>query len=288
MNSLLATVSKILTYSCVDGPGNRLVIFLQGCNFSCSTCHNPHTIGECNHCGECIPACHVDALTLIDGRITFDPETCDQCDACLGACPINANPMVQHYSIEQILELARRHLPFLSGITVSGGEPTLHLKFIIALFESIKADSELAGLSCFIDTNGYLDAQNWDNLLSVTDGAMLDIKAFHQPLHRELTGRDNLRSLESAKILYAAGKLYELRFLMIPGKTDCEAELNKLINFVTTLGLDVRVRLNAFQHHGVRGKALDWQKMSETGVNAAAERLRAAGISNVITPVIYQ
>ena len=28
MNSPLATVSKILTWSCVDGPGNRLVINL--------------------------------------------------------------------------------------------------------------------------------------------------------------------------------------------------------------------------------------------------------------------
>jgi len=288
MSSLRATVSKILTYSCVDGPGNRLVIFLQGCNFSCSTCHNPHTIGECNHCGECIPACHVDALTLIDGRISFNPELCDQCDACLEGCPISANPMVQQYSIGQVLELARRHLPFLSGITVSGGEPTLQLKFITTLFESVKADSELTGLSCFIDSNGYLDAHNWDKLLSVTDGVMLDIKAFHQHLHRELTGRDNFRSLESAKILYAAGKLYELRFLMIPGKTDSEAELNRLIGFVASLGSDVRVKLNAFQHHGVKGRALDWQKMSETGVIAAAERLRAAGISNVITPVIYQ
>ncbi len=30
-----ATVSKILNYSCVDGPGNRMVLFLQGCNYRC-------------------------------------------------------------------------------------------------------------------------------------------------------------------------------------------------------------------------------------------------------------
>ena len=69
MNSPRATVSKILTYSIVDGPGNRLVIFLQGCNFDCTACHNPHTIGECNNCGDCVPACHADALSLVDGRI---------------------------------------------------------------------------------------------------------------------------------------------------------------------------------------------------------------------------
>lgn len=287
MNSALATVSKILTYSCVDGPGNRLVIFLQGCNFNCPGCHNPHTIGQCNHCGDCIAACHAEALTLVDGKISYDALACDLCDDCLEACPISANPMVRQYSVAEILELAREHLPFLSGITVSGGEATMQLKFVVALFKAIKSDKELAGLTCFIDSNGHLGASNWEKLLPVTDGVMLDIKAFHQRAHRELTGKDNYRSLQSARILHAAGKLYELRFLLIPGKTDSNAELDGLVDFVRTLGADIRVKLNAFQHHGVRGDALAWDKMPQAGVDRAAERLRAAGINDVITPAVY-
>ena len=287
MSSTRATVSKILTYSIVDGPGNRLVIFLQGCNFLCACCHNPHTIGECNHCGDCIPACHVDALSLVDGRIAYDPLACDHCDACLEVCPISANPMVREYSVAEILEQAREHRPFLTGVTVSGGEPTKQLDFIIELFRAIKSDKELAELSCFIDSNGHLGASAWENVLPVTDGVMLDIKSFDNPTHQALTGMQNVKSMESARFLHAAGKLYELRFLLVPGKTDSDAELDSLIGFVKELGADTRVKLNAFQHHGVKGEALGWEKMTEAGVDRAAERLRAAGIDNVATPAVY-
>jgi pyruvate formate lyase activating enzyme len=287
MNSARATVSKILNFSCVDGPGNRLVIFLQGCNFNCLGCHNPHTIGVCNDCGECIPACPRAALAMIDGRVTIDRDACDHCDACLDACPISANPMVREYSVADILELLRKHRPFLNGITVSGGEATLQLKFVVELFRAIKEDAELADLSCFVDSNGHLGASGWEKLLPVTDGVMLDIKAFGRSTHVDLTSRDNSRSLRSVRLLHAAGKLHELRFLLIPGRTDSEAELDSLAEFVKSLGSDVRVKLNAFQHHGVRGEALRWDKASESGVIAAAERLRAAGIDRVVTPAVY-
>lgn len=287
MSSPQATVSKILTWSCVDGPGNRLVIFLQGCNFACPSCHNPHTIGQCDHCGICIPACPAEALSLVDGRIVFDPAACDHCDACLRACPISASPMTHTYELEEIVAIVRANRPFLTGVTVSGGEATLQLKFIIALFTAIKADPELAALSCFIDSNGHLGEMAWQRVLQVTDGVMLDIKAFDTDRHIALTGRANGKSLASARALHAAGKLYELRFLMIPGRTDTEVELDRLIEFAASLDQSLRIRLNAFQHHGVRGEALTWEKMSRSGIEAAAARLRATGFPNVSTPAVW-
>jgi YjjW family glycine radical enzyme activase len=287
MNSPQATLSKILTYSLVDGPGNRLVLFMQGCNYACPACHNPHTIGQCNHCGECIAACPQGALSLSGGKILFNPGICDQCDLCLGACPISANPMVQQYDVEQILDIARKNRAFLSGVTVSGGEATIQSKFIHALFSAIKRDPELGALSCFIDSNGHLGEKSWEKLLPVTDGVMLDIKAFDLPLHQQLTGRDNSKSLKSAHILHQTGKLYELRFLLIPGKTDKKRELDQLVVLVEQLGGNVRVRLNGFQHHGVRGEALGWPKMERDGVERAAGYLRAAGVEQVVTPAVY-
>ncbi len=44
MSSHQGLVSDTIRFSVVDGPGNRFVVFMQGCNFDCLACHNPHTI----------------------------------------------------------------------------------------------------------------------------------------------------------------------------------------------------------------------------------------------------
>jgi len=287
MNSPHAIVSKLLTWSCVDGPGNRAVLFLQGCNFACAACHNPHTIGLCDQCGLCVPACPTDALKLGAQGMVFDPAFCTHCDACLRACPIRANPMAQPMGIDEVLGVLRANVAFLNGVTVSGGEATMQLKFITALFAAIRAAPELTHLTCFVDTNGHLGPQGWAQLLPHIDGAMLDIKALDDDLHLELTGRNNRKVLASAKLLHASGKLYELRYLMVPGKTDSAAEIARLIEFARGFGPDQRIKLNAFQLHGVQGAAADWPKMPRAGVEAAAATLRAAGFCNVVTPSVW-
>lgn len=42
-NLSIGYVSSIETLGLVDGPGVRIVVFMQGCNLRCAYCHNPET-----------------------------------------------------------------------------------------------------------------------------------------------------------------------------------------------------------------------------------------------------
>lgn len=44
---------------------------------------------KCIGCGLCVQTCPFDALELVEGIITVDPEKCTECGACVDVCPTN-------------------------------------------------------------------------------------------------------------------------------------------------------------------------------------------------------
>ncbi|UXY10332.1 YjjW family glycine radical enzyme activase [Kosakonia sp. ML.JS2a] len=286
MNSRCAFVSKIIPFSCVDGPGSRLALFLQGCNMRCKNCHNPWTIGRCNHCGECVPACPHQALTLAGGKVNWHAPICQQCDTCLHMCPQQATPMAQLMSVDAVLAHIRSAALFIEGITVSGGEATLQLPFLHALFTALRADPSLRHLKNLVDSNGLLSETGWRKLLPVCDGAMIDLKAWSNDHHHFLTGRDNAQVKASLRLLAAENKLVELRLLLIPEHCDYLTHIDALTAFIHQLG-NVPVRLNAFHAHGVYGAAATWRSATADDIEPLADALLARGITTVLRPALY-
>lgn len=208
-----AFINKLIPFSNVDGPGNRYALFFQGCNIHCIYCHNHETINYCNHCGQCVAACQYGALQIMNNKVIYDESKCQSCDSCIMACEYNASPKVKNYSVDEVFEDIKKYRAFIRGITVSGGEPTLHKDFIIELFKKVKD----LGLSCFVDTNGFFDFEENLDLIDVTDKFMIDIKTSKVGL-MELCGATLPHPIPNLKKLLAMDKIYEVRTVILEDK----------------------------------------------------------------------
>ena len=207
-------INKIIPFSNVDGPGNRTSVFFQGCTFRCLFCHNPETIRLCSHCGKCVSACPAGALRMEDEKVCWEPKKCVQCDTCLKICPHSASPRIRWMSVEEVFGEIRRTLPYIDGITASGGECTLYPDFLRELFSLVRA----SGKTCLIDSNGSLDFEQHRDLLSACDGVMLDVKAWDEKWSVELLSHSRDIVLKNLRFLLQAGKLTEVRTLIFPGR----------------------------------------------------------------------
>jgi len=246
-------VTDWIEFSAVDGPGNRFVLFLQGCTFDCLACHNPYTINPCTDCLECVSSCRSGALGVDgDGLLTWDAAACSGTEACIAACPYDSTPKARRLAVDEVLGLLRPAAAFLSGITVSGGEATRQVIFLRELFTTIRSDPTLSRLTCFVDTNGDVNGPIWDVLGPVMDAAMVDLKCLDNEIHRRLTGVDNTKVLATIRTLAARGKLHEVRLLMLPGHNDADELVTATGRWLAGIDPLMRVKVIGFRRHGVR------------------------------------
>jgi pyruvate formate lyase activating enzyme len=244
-------VTDVIEFSAVDGPGNRFVVFLQGCTFDCLACHNPFTINPCVDCGDCVMTCPSGALSLDDvGKVQWDSATCTGGDTCLEVCPHDATPKARTLAVADLIARIRPAAPFLSGVTVSGGEATRQPVFVRDLFTAVR--SEFARLTCFVDTNGDTDPDTWALLDPMMDAAMVDLKCLDDDVHQRLTGASNARVLASIRHLAARGKLHEVRLLMVAGLNDSDDLLTRTGQWLAQIDPRLRVKVIGFRGHGVR------------------------------------
>ncbi|MCH6258387.1 pyruvate formate-lyase-activating protein [Puniceicoccaceae bacterium K14] len=176
----------------------------------------------------------------------------------LSGCPLRClychNPDAQGrprgkvVSVEDTLKDVLKYKNFIKngGLTISGGEPLMQPEFVKAMFRGAKKN----GIHTTLDTSGYLGAKASDELLELTDLILLDIKSWNPVTYKKTTGVYVEPTLRFAKRLSDIGKSVWIRFVLVPGLTDAESNIEGIAKFVSTLGNVDRIEILPFHKMG--------------------------------------
>ncbi len=188
-------IHSIESFGTVDGPGVRLVVFLQGCPMRCLYCHNPDTWkingGTEMSVDEILAQYEKNHVFYEKGGITVT----------------GGDPLVQITFVIELFEAAKSR----------GIHTCLDTSGILFRPES----PELV--------------RQFDRLTAVTDLVLLDIKHIDQRAHIELTGQKLDFVLAFARYLDKRSVSVWIRHVVVPGITYKQDLLYKLGRFIGTL-----------------------------------------------------
>lgn len=188
-------IHSIESFGTVDGPGVRMVVFLQGCPMRCQYCHNP------------------DTWEMTGGNQMTVAEILEKYESSRhfyrggGITATGGEPLMQLDFVTELFEAAREkdiHTCLdTSGITFGRKNPEFLKKM--------------------------------DRLLASTSLVMLDIKQIDDAKHRALTGQSNENILDFARYLDEKQIPVWIRHVVVPQLTDQTPDLYHLGRFIGEL-----------------------------------------------------
>jgi glycyl-radical enzyme activating protein family len=184
-------IKKGFNYS-QDGPGNRLVYHLQGCNMRCKWCANPESIA-----GQGVIM--IDREKLLESvcpyhAIKEQALSRNICHNCQEQPCIYQNKNEGIYlscfemDIWEVIEEAKESKTLFfdnGGVTFSGGEPTYQFEVLKEMLIRLKEEN----ISTAIETNGT--HERLEELFPYIDTLIMDFKHIDSELHKAYTGLSN-------------------------------------------------------------------------------------------------
>ena len=180
----------------------------------------------------------------------------------------------EYKSLDDIFEKIMKYKNYIypnGGVTVTGGEPLLQVKFLIELFEKLKKEN----IHTCIDTSGMVAlTDDIKKLLSLTDLVLLDIKHIDSEKFKNLVGFNNEKELAFARYLSDNNIHMWIRQVLVPGYTDDEQDLLKLKDFISSLNTVDKVEILPYHDMG----RYKWEKL---GLKYELDGVRVANDDDV-------
>ena len=188
-------VHSIESFGTVDGPGIRLVVFLQGCPMRCLYCHNPDTWdpsgGEKTSVSEIISEYEKNRAFYKAGGITVT----------------GGEPLWQMDFVTELFRVAKSH--------------------------GIHTCLDTSGIT--YNEKSEESKARFDELMQYTDLVMLDIKHIDSAKHKALVGVGNENVLAFARYLEKKKIPVWIRHVVVDGYTNDEEDLMRLGEFIGSL-----------------------------------------------------
>lgn len=208
-----ALVGNIQHFNVHDGNGFRTTVFFQGCNMHCKWCQNPE-------------------LQSIKPVVVKEE--------------ISSKLM----SVEEIIEQCIKESFFYKfhggGVTLSGGEPLIHQKFIAELVKELKKHS----INVAIETAGYVDFSAFEKVYKYTDTFLYDIKIISDDKRKNWLGVESRLDLDNIRKLSLIHNSIVVRIPLIPEVNSEHQEYKKILDFIDELKTIHYIHLLPFHHIG--------------------------------------
>ena len=219
----------------------------------------------------------VESFGTVDGpgiRFVLFLQGCHlQCKYCHNRDTWNMNGG-EYKSLDDIFEKIMKYKNYIypnGGVTVTGGEPLLQVKFLIELFEKLKKEN----IHTCIDTSGMVTlTPDIKKLLSLTDLVLLDIKHINSEKCKNLVGFGNEKELTFARYLSENNIHMWIRQVLIPGYTDDEQDLQQLKDFISSLKTVDKIEVLTYHDMG----RYKWEKL---GLKYELDGVRIANYDDV-------
>lgn len=291
------TIFDIVKFSTHDGPGIRTAVFFKGCPLQCWWCHNPegqtpaaqlvYREERCIRCFSCVEACPNHAIKILEGIPTLLRNACKLSGMCTIACQTKAREMAgKRIKVSDVMEEIEKDNIFYDesggGVTFSGGEPFMQPVFLQNLLEACNERR----IRTAVETCGFVNSETLLNSGRYVDLYLYDLKVVDNETHRRFTGVSNEMILKNLRQLSQVHDHVIVRFPVIPGVNDDDANVFRLGEFVSSLGsvkeIDVlpyhELGIEKYKRLGMVNRMPEVEPPSTSKTGAIVEKLEGFGL----------
>lgn len=222
-----------------DGPGQRLMFYLKGCNMRCCWCANPESLAFEQELLFYPKRSSEDFDYVCDkGAVRGDGLERKICRDCRERGCVN----VWHHksfeiagtgiSPEKILKMAitsRDMFGARGGVTFGGGEPTLQAEDLFKTLRLLRTNK----INTAVESNA--STETFTRVARLVDYLICDLKAVSDKSHIRMTGISNRLILDNLNKIALTKKALLIRIPIISGLNDGSTEMGEIVNFLADL-----------------------------------------------------